>query len=519
MIEQLKKEIEVIKNNLAALPKNNKTNIKKYNDYLTEIYNQYNGLFTKIDEEIKDRFYSFFPSSNYGRLRNLKLELDAYNIHILFNTYKTTYEKLGIDRLLYDINHFYKNDLEKVNNDILQCINKYKETGLTDLEFNYSSYCNEYVQTLINNKDNEKLIRETFDKIYWKCPEIVTHIELNLKSIYLNNKKKLGREIEEQDHKYFSKKSRDVLLEEYFNKVREYDSYLENDKLTIQEKFRTGELKVKDYKEDSVKKAYSIIKDADTEIDDYLNSNIKKLSYSLEEYKNYIEYSYIITDIRNKYQNKEKYKGVYDNLLQEIEKEESKLFKINKKISKINKRAFISEKKKEEKIAKLNIEVNSLISSLKDKYEKLEESTINDWVLKRLEDESTYKDILHLASTNYNYMIKLLTKENENITLEEVQKVILDLKDFIYSPYNTIINNITITEEKNIPSIISDGYKLLNINITADNLYDNSSIDNMLDNIKIINYANILKKQQMDINDIDYIIQIDEMNKKMAKKS
>lgn len=519
MIEQLKKEIEAIKNNIEALPQNNKTNLKKYNDYLTETYNKYHGLFTKVDEEIKDRFYYLFPSSNYGRLRNLKLELDAYNIHILFNNYKTTYEKLGIDRLLYDINHFYKNDLDKVNNDILQCINKYKETGLTNLEFNYSAYCKEYVTTLINNKDNEKLIRETFDRIYWKCPEIVTHIELNLKSIYFNNIKRLSREIEEQDRKYFSKKSRDVLLEEYFNKVKEYDNYIENDKLTILEKFRSGELKVKDYKEDSVKKAYSIIKEPEVEINDYLNSNIKKLSYSLQEYKNYIEYSYIITDIRNKYQNKEKYKGVYDNLLKEVEKEESKLFKLNKKITKTANSSFMGEKKKDEKISKLNIEINNLISSLKEKYEKLEESTIDDWVLKKLEDKSTYKDILHLAVSNYNYMIKLLTKENPSITLEEVQKTILDLKEFIYSPYNTIINNITITEEKNIPFIITDCYKLLNINITSENLNDNSSIDNMLDNIRIIDYSNILKRQQMDVGDIDYIIQIDEINKKIGKKN
>ena len=74
MIEQLKKEIEIIKNNLAALPKNNKTNIKKYNDYINEVYTEYNSLFTKVDEEIKERFYSFFPSANYGRLRNIKLE-------------------------------------------------------------------------------------------------------------------------------------------------------------------------------------------------------------------------------------------------------------------------------------------------------------------------------------------------------------------------------------------------------------------------------------------------------------
>lgn len=513
MNEQLKKEVEVIKNNLNTLPKNNKTNLQRYNSYLTEVYTKYNNLLMGVDKEVKDRFYSLFPSYNHGKLRKLKLEVDSFNVHILFNDYKNTYEKLGIDRLLYDINHFYKNDLDKVNNDILECINKYKEMGLRKLNFNYSSYCNEYVNVLINNKDNEKLIRETFDKIYWKCPEIVTHIELSLKSIYQNNKKKLSKKIQEQDRKYFAKKSRKALLEEYYNKVKEYDQCLEIDKLTIYDKFRNGQLKVKDYQEDSVKKAYNLIKDTNANVDEYLNDNIRKLAYSLKEYKNYMKYAYIITDIRNKYKNKDNYKGIYDNLLKEIKKEEKALFKLNKKINKMSKNLFMNNKQKEEQFSKINIQVNNLISSIKDKYEKLEEVRINDWVLNKLEDKSTYRDALLLAACNYNYMIELLKKENENLTLEEAQKVIQDLKTFIYSPYNTMINNISITEEKNIPFIISDCYKLLNINIKVVDLDDENVINNLLGNIEIINLFNIMKKEQIDINDIDYIVQVDAINK------
>lgn len=519
MNEQFQKEIEVIKNNINTFPRNNKTNIQKYNDYISTIYTKYNNLLTKLDEEVRCRFYSLFPNSNHGKLRKLKLELDSFNIHILFNEYKSTYEKLGIDRLLYDINHFYKNDLDKVNNDILECINKYKEMGLTKLNFNYSPYCNEYVNVLINNKDNEKLIRETFDKIYWKCPEIVTHIELNLKSIYQDNKKKLSKKINEQDSRYFSRKSRQVLLEEYYNKVKDYDSFLENDELTIFEKFRNGELKIKDYKDDSIKKAYNAIKDSYAEINEYLNSNIKKLSYSLKEYQNYIKYEYIITDIRNKYKNRESFKGIYNNLSKEIKNLEKDLFKLNKKINKISKKFLLNSKKKEEQIAKINIQINILISSIKVKYEELEKFRINDWVLNKLEDKSTYRDALLLAVCNYNYMIDLLKQQNENLTLEEAQKIIQELKEFIYSPYNTMINNISIVEEKNIPFIISDCYNLLNININVDSLSDNNVINTILDNIEIISIANILKKKQLNINDIDFVIQVDTINKKrpMAK--
>lgn len=514
MNEELKKEIEVIKNNLNTLPKTTKTNIEKYNSYLTEVYNKYNNLLNRLEGEVKERFYSLFPSYNHGKLRKLKLELETFNIHILFNDYKNTYEKLGIDRLLYDINHFYKNDLDKVNNDILECINKYKEMGLHKLNFNYSPYCNKYVNVLINNKDDEKLIRDTFDKIYWKCPEIVTHIELNLKSIYQNNKKKFSKKVKEQDNKYFAKKNKKQLLEEYYSKVKEYNHCLEIDKLTIYEKFRNGELKVKDYQEDSVKKAYNLIKDTNANVDDYLNENIKKLSYSLKEYQNYNKYAYIIKDIRNKYKDREKYKGMYESLIKEIRKEEKNLTKLNKRINKMSNNMFMNDKAKEEQFSKLNIQINNLISTIKEKCEKLEDIRINEWVLTKLEDKSTYRDALLLAACNYNYMIELLKKENENLTLEEAQKVIVDLKNFIYSPYNTMINNISITEEKNMAFIISDCYKLLNINIKVEDLDDENIVNNLLSNIEIINLFNIMKQEQIDINDIDYIVQVDAINKK-----
>lgn len=514
MKEQLQKEIDIIKSNLNTLPQNNKTNIKRYNNYLTDVYTKYNYLFTKISEEVKNRYYSFFPNSNYTKIKNIKTELDSFNTHILFNDYKSTYEKMGIDRLLYDINYFYNNDLEKVNNDILTCISKYREMGLSKLDFNYSSYCSEYVNMLINNKDNEKLIRETFDKIYWKCPEIVTHIELNLKSIYYKNEKKFKKLIEKQDSKYFSKKTKKKLIEDYYNKVREYDSCIENDRLTIYEKFRSGELKIKDYTEDSIKKAYNAIKDQDTIVNEYLNINIKKLTYSLEEYKNFVRYEHIINDIRDRYENKDKFKGIYSNLLKEIKKEESKLFKLNKKRNKISNSIFMSDAKKEEQLSKIYLQITSMILLLKEKYEKLEESSIDDWILTKLVDKSTYRDALLLASCNYNYMINLLKRENENLTLEEAQKVIASLKEFVYSPYNTIINNISITEKKNISLIISDCYNLLNLNIGADNLSDYDKIDSLLANIEIINLSNIIKKQQINLDEIDYIVQVDALNKK-----
>ena len=116
-----------------------------------------------------------------------------------------------------------------------------------------------------------------------------------------------------------------------------------------------SKLNIKDYKSDSIKNAYNFLKNEDAEIDEYLNSNIAKLGYSLIEYQNYNKYLYIINDLKKRYQEKDKYKGLYDNKLAEVNNAEKKLFNMNKEIASLKKKRklFMSEEKRKSRIIEL----------------------------------------------------------------------------------------------------------------------------------------------------------------------
>ena len=55
MIDSINTAIEQINSNISVLPTNNKKNLAKYMEYITENLNSFNKLFNECTEEIKSR--------------------------------------------------------------------------------------------------------------------------------------------------------------------------------------------------------------------------------------------------------------------------------------------------------------------------------------------------------------------------------------------------------------------------------------------------------------------------------
>ena len=114
-------------------------------------------------------------------------------------------------------------------------------------------------------------------------------------------------------------------------------------------------------------------------------------------------------------------------------------------------------------------------------------------------------------------MIKLLKINNDNITIEEIKNEINKLKKYLYETDFNIINNINITHEKDIANIIYDRYKLIDINLTLDDLLK-ENIDNILNNISIlINYYDI-DRLNIRIEDIEFILTVKEKYSEIFKE-
>ena len=498
MKEYILKDIDTVKANLEVLPKKTKVNKAKYNEYLEEQLKKITPMIEEAEKEISKRVEQIKKYNTEESLPEERELLDIIKVKRL-SSLSSSSNKLNLDYYLYELSSFENNNLEKINGVILQILLAFKEVGiiLTSKDFEYSEVVQKYMDTLINDYDN---IEKVFDDIYWENSNIITQIELNIRYLYFKHKKEIDKyyqllkeePLEEYLTKYIDLKINQK-LNEYQNRT-----YLFNN-------FMNHTLMLTDYSEKNIDGLLTdIILDREDE-DNYLN--LTKLSSSLSEYNEYLNFEYIIKDIKELFTKKEEYKGKYDLKLKDIVKKEKELFSLNKQI---NKTGLFKPNLK--KINELKLKRNTTIADILSLYIELDELTIQNDIFNNVTNETTYQDILKLTCFNTKYFIKLLKDQIDNLTIEDIDQNITNLFEYAFGSEINIISNIAISEEIDIPKIIKDKYRLLNISINEEDL-NKDDIEKVEKNIKdLIIYYNI-KKINLNIQDIDFIFKAEKLKK------
>ena len=241
------------------------------------------------------------------------------------------------------------------------------------------------------------------------------------------------------------------------------------------------------------------------EEDNNTYDNLLKLEETINLYAQYLNYSFIINDIKKLYNNISSFKGKYQAGLKEILKNENKLFALNKKIE--NKGIF---KIKQDKIKELITTRNNLIEDIIKQYSVLDKIAIYETVEKFINNQTSYLDILKIVCFNFSYLVNLYKDNKEDITEEEIKNEIYNLISFVYGNTSDLLLNIFIQEEKNIPLIIRDRFRLINIRVLDEDL----SVDNISDFInkinRIIQYYDI-KNNNIDINELEFILKVSDL--------
>lgn len=518
-MEEIIKKIEAEKEVLSTMPRNNKKNIQKYVQKIQELKNEYQEAEDKIFIEIKKVYKNITSVEENPKINKKSAEIEELSKFLeILDTAQTSYEKMGLDKRIYKLGKFYKENLESINEEILACINEFENVGikLTEKDFDYSVYVNDYMKTFFEEKNNitSDTLKNKFESVYWQCPDLIIHIELNFRYIYLKNQKEIDKYFESKKDFVIKQTnvSSQMIIEKYEKNQRELIAYKDMDKYRIINKFLTGKLDIKDYEEDKIKQEYSkmFLKDicnVKTKKDQReMNEDSIKFLHSLIEYKNFINYKFIYEDIKKKYEQKDEHKNSYNAIRKEIVSQEKKLKKLNKKI---NGKGLFQKKDKKEK---QTLQYNEIVKDLKEKYKKMDEEEIYQKIINNLNDESSIYDVLIFASKFNNYLTDCIIENNPSITQEEIEEVIDGLKQFLTDPYIIIIKNITLLENKNIAIIISDRYKLLNFNIQKDDINE-ENLDNLIDSLnKIKNYYEI-EQAGIDINTIKFVCEADKILK------
>ena len=479
MITEFKENIKVQMEVLNALPRNNKKNEKIYITKVMEVLDKYKEIKKITESEIIKRKNRYESLEKNTKIDALTTKINSIKQLLpLINPYGSSYEKSNLDKVLYELGHFYENDLEKVNENIKKTIQIFETVGvLLDIDdFNYSFYSKKYMTKFLENKNQE--LKQYFEELYWKCPDIITHITLNFKYLYYQNKKKF-------DLYYNTKKFELInIKEEYENLYKEKEELIRTSAFLLQQSFLENKLNINDYTIDKVSKAYKSI--VSEEKIDLIKNEVIKLYNNVIEYKNYLEFIPIIDNIKELYKEKDKYKNIYLNKKKEIEKLEKKLYKNTKALFKIT---------KERKFEVINSLVNNEIIELKQKYNELEYNYFLEQIM-NLDESTTIYDLFNLALSNYNYLMK-----NEEIDIKK-------LNSFITNPRINILKNILINDTKDISMLIIDRYNLFGFELKKEQL-EQSNLDNLIKELEIILGSIEMEKLGITENRIKFVKETD----------
>jgi hypothetical protein len=512
-MSNIENKISSIKEVLSNLPKNNVKNQKRYLDELLSLKDEYSKYNDNIYKELNDRYNKIISISKDSNIDILENKLNEYSSYLYLLSNMTSYEMSGLDRVLFDLSHFYKVNLDRVNKDISLAIDIFRRVGinLNKSDFGYSSYSKKYMEIFLSNEFNSEVVKGTFENIYWECSDIIVHIELNFKYLYWKNKKIFDKFYEREKNNFLKSKSLDE--KSYFSQYKDlcssYDKVVFEDVATIYNNFISKKYNISDYKDGKIEKSCielcNIDIDGDFKDEDIIN--ISKLYNSLIEYKNYMSFIVFVDDIKKIYENRDKYKNITRDKFKNIKKLEGSLFSSNRKLNN-----YIRFGKKGKSLDGLRFKINNIILELKKLYDELDMDRFCEEVSKLDEHVNSF-EVLSLVSSRYLYIRSVLKRDNDDLIDNDVDQVISSLKKFLISPYNIIINNLLINDNKNIPMIICDRYKLLNFNVNVD-FFDISNIDSSIDIVyKILIYYEIIKRD-ISLDDIRFVC---DMNSYISK--
>ena len=539
LVENIEKQITTDKEVISVLPRNGIKAIKTLLKTISDMTEKYENLNEKLLKEIETRYTELTTVEENKEIPQLEQEILKYDVAEKNTDTRSSFEKMGLDRVAYNVNGYYKSNLERLNKEIIFSVKQFEKVGikLTAEDFCISEYAKKYMEVLLREAYegdiNSEAVKNIFEKVYWQCSEIVSHLYVNIRYIY--------DKYENQIDRYYNEKSQEILkslsltVEEVEEKkaelIKQKNQIEETDNKNILDKFYTGTLNINDYKEDNYKRIYTELTNKDvTQLSEAekkeIDENIDKLNTNLTEYAKYLEYKFLVEEVlqtrqellKNAEANKDKKdkkvkKTQYELIKEEIKRLQSEIFKLNAKIEKPNKGFFERKKTEEKKDSIAILQRNHLVLDLKKTYMQLDEEVIKQKILQDLDETSSLYDVIKFASSYYGYMAKVMIKNNEDITDKEIGEKAEKIRKFVNFSNFTVINHVNISDTKELSIIIKDKYKLLGMQISKEN-FEEDSIEDLIRKVKIINNYNNIQKSKFSMKDLEFIMNVKEMIKK-----
>ena len=404
---------------------------------------------------------------------------------------KTPYAKMKLDRSIHNLKRFYRKNLDTINKEIKKCVELFRQTGIgiTTKDFNFTPYVNQYMTRIFNELERGEVdssaINAEFEEIYWKCPNIIIHIQLNIRYLFLLKENVIAKNLKkfEMETANRTKVSLEELEKEYNYLKRQYIENNKANRKTIMDKFLSGSWSFKDYDEKAISRCYAKFVNPERleKNKQEVHNNLMKLLHNLHEYRNYLRFKYLFDDVKRIYL-EEKGSETYNSVKMQIIKRGLLLSKAGKLIKESDR--------------------DKMLKEIEELCEKLDVVQVKEKIHKHLNDKSNLKDAGNVLLPFYKHLFMCIVYNDKDITEPEIHAQMEEFEEFIRSPYNVICESVLLLEERDIPLMIKDRYNLFDIKITKESLADNNLENLIVDLEKIENYQYI-KRLGIKLKDIE----------------
>lgn len=514
---------------IDLLPKNTSKRKDKYKETVLEIKDKYLKTKDDVKKFIDYKYEKLLPKKNIQSIDNEVKEIEKLEeILILGNPLSTFYEKMGFDILLYDLMHYYDNSLETVNKVIVEFIEKIQSAGVTitpsDIKINVHSYL--YLSNIFNNYilKTTNISNDEFEKIFWKCPKVIEYVIINLRMIVRKNDKKLNN--------YVKNKLITKLRENNFNTYEEVIDRIKYLKEEIREKTSEDEYDIVNLclddkldinsfaltKENDYK--FFMLKPIDLndkETTKKFFDSIITLKYGLEEYLLFLEYKKVLDDIKKKYT-----KFVSSNekqpKLTDLKNKKIEILKLEKQVLKMRVNKYTNTIKELENNLKPReidrlFKQELLLDDLYKLYNELNEIYFDEKNKEIIKINTYVSDIFEIFNA-YPYFNKRMIKKVFEVDAEEdIEEIRTKIKDFVYNPHRKIIDMIPVFVEKNIPQLLTNGYRFENLNVTEES-FEDDNINNIFDKCNRIIRSTKIDKFKLSLDEINFLVEITNLKNK-----
>ena len=528
----IEKDIAAKKISIQTLPIKTKTNIKKFNETIENYETKYEEYRSGVRNYLLAKSRSF-EINNTEESENIREQIkekviELEHIKFLLNPFNTPTEKMGFDVLIYQLRNYYAFNFNSLNEIINNFLDKFEQAGikLTKNDFEYTCYVNEYMTSFLEarystEKDYSKL-SEIFEKIYWTNPDIIRHIELNFRKLIRIHSKTFNAyilKIQTEAMQNNNIVNYEDCLEKLKNAHIELKTASKENIIEIITKSKNTEFNIEQYLENHKVRinAYnSLIPSNISQADEIqmqdIYQNLDKLKDNILEYENYLKFLPIINLFKEEFESllskeTKDYKEL-NQVIESIEQKEKELDKINKKISG-GKFPFF-EIKNEKNIKLLKTESIAKTKELYELYKTYDEKYFISKVLRNLNKNITIADILHLYYS-FDYFKKIaIQNAYETNSYDEIIQYSNNFDLYAMDSTNIIITGIPVFEISNIPRIISNKYRLCNINITENEL-EEENLNSLLNKITLILRIKKVEDSSISIEKIWFMTWVEKM--------